>query len=142
MNASLLAGLAFGYADVASIHSIGEVVGGLYPIPHGVLSAIFLPEVCEYCKDSAIEKYVDLAKMSGIKTDGLTSEKIVENFIKEIRQLQLNLQIPHLKDYDICTNDFELISKRCVEHACNADNPLVLNENDFTKILEFAYNQN
>ena len=46
--ASLLAGLAFGNADVGAVHCLGESLGGLYDTPHGVACAVFLPYVLEF----------------------------------------------------------------------------------------------
>ena len=41
MTASLLAGMAFGNADVASVHCLAEAIGGLYDTPHGSRTRCF-----------------------------------------------------------------------------------------------------
>ena len=139
MNASLLAGLAFGYSDVASIHSIGEVVGGLYPIPHGTLSAMFLPDVTEYCLTSAPERYAQLAKAAGIECDNLTDLEAGQAFVDEIRKLNEFIGVKKLKDFVPDDSQFDLMTTRCVEHACNIDNPLVMNKQDFEAVLKKVY---
>ena len=45
---SMIAGMAFGNADIASVHCISEAIGGLYDTPHGVGNAVFLPFVFRY----------------------------------------------------------------------------------------------
>ena len=48
MAGSLMAGIAFGFSDIAGVHCMAEALGGMYDTPHGVANAIFLPIVFEY----------------------------------------------------------------------------------------------
>ena len=48
MLGSMVAGIAFGNADIASVHCMGEAIGGLYDTPHGLAMAIFLPYCIEH----------------------------------------------------------------------------------------------
>ena len=48
MMASLIAGMAFGNADVAAVHCLAEALGGRYDTPHGVANAVLLPAVMRY----------------------------------------------------------------------------------------------
>jgi len=45
MMGSLLAGLSFSHADVASVHCMAEALGSMYDRPHGLCNAIMLPYV-------------------------------------------------------------------------------------------------
>ena len=45
---SLLAGMAFGNADVGAVHCLGESLGGVFDTPHGLACAVFLPAVLEF----------------------------------------------------------------------------------------------
>ena len=45
--ASLMGGLALANAKLGAAHGFAGVIGGMYPIPHGVICARFLPFVME-----------------------------------------------------------------------------------------------
>ena len=45
---SLIAGYAFGNADVGGVHCMAEAIGGFYDTPHGVANSVFLPLVTEF----------------------------------------------------------------------------------------------
>ncbi|RRR87928.1 alcohol dehydrogenase, partial [Streptococcus pneumoniae] len=60
---SLLAGLCFGSADVASVHCLSEALSSLYDTPHGVANAIFLPHVVKF---NAVENKTLHAEISKI----------------------------------------------------------------------------
>jgi len=64
--ASLMAGMAFGNADIASVHCISESIGGLYDTPHGVGNAIFLPFIFAHNQDADIKRHADVAYALGI----------------------------------------------------------------------------
>ena len=48
MIGSTIAGIAFGYSDVAGVHCMAEALGGRYDTPHGVANAVLLPTVTEF----------------------------------------------------------------------------------------------
>ncbi|MDP9366929.1 MAG: iron-containing alcohol dehydrogenase, partial [Chloroflexota bacterium] len=65
MTASLIAGMAFGHADVAAVHCLAEAVGGRYDTPHGVANAVFLPHVFAHNAPAAPGRHADLARALG-----------------------------------------------------------------------------
>ena len=40
MLGSNIAGIAFGYSDVAAVHCMAEALGGRYDTPHGIANAV------------------------------------------------------------------------------------------------------
>lgn len=61
MLGSTMAGVAFGYSDVAAIHCIAEALGGRYDTPHGVSNAMVLTTVTEFNIPSNMKKYAEVA---------------------------------------------------------------------------------
>jgi alcohol dehydrogenase class IV len=48
LEASLIAGFAFGNGGLGAVHGIGHPVGAVCKIPHGLVNAILLPYVVEF----------------------------------------------------------------------------------------------
>ena len=68
MLGSTIAGIAFGYSDVAAVHCMAEALGGLYDTPHGVANALFLPVVTEFNIPADVSKHADIARALGVNT--------------------------------------------------------------------------
>ncbi|PFG08798.1 iron-containing alcohol dehydrogenase [Marinobacter sp. LV10MA510-1] len=64
--ASLIAGMAFGNADIASVHCISEAIGGMYDTSHGVANSIFLPFVFQHNCDADIYRHSQVAICLGV----------------------------------------------------------------------------
>ena len=63
---SMLGGISFSHADVASVHCIAESLGSMYDLPHGTCNAIFLPYVMEYNMEYCKERYARVATAMGL----------------------------------------------------------------------------
>ena len=140
MLGSLMGGLAFGYSDTGSVHSLAETLGGLYDIPHGVANAIFLADVCEYSIPGNVVKYVKVAEALGVCAAGRTPYETALKGVEEIRALVSDIKIPKLSRLEkINPAEFEMVAERCVEHVSNVDNPRILDRDDYLYLLIKAY---
>ncbi|MGV3464967.1 MAG: iron-containing alcohol dehydrogenase, partial [Heyndrickxia sp.] len=63
LEASLLAGLCFGSADVAAVHCLAEGLGSLYDTPHGVANAVFLPYVIAFNAQDNINIHASISRL-------------------------------------------------------------------------------
>ncbi len=72
---SLIAGICFGNSDIAGVHCMGEAMGGLYDLPHGLSMAIMLPHVMEYNCVACIDKFIRIAKALGENVEGLSDRE-------------------------------------------------------------------
>lgn len=137
---SMMAGLSFGYSDVAAVHALAETVGGYYDIPHGVANAIFLADVCEYSATANVEKYVNVARALGVRTELLSDREAAMAGAESIRQLVEDVNIPKLSSFErVKPDDFEMLAKRCVQHLSTEHNPRILTEADYLYLLNKAY---
>lgn len=91
--ASLIAGMAFGNADVGSVHCISEAIGGMYDTPHGVGNAIFLPFVFGHNRDADITRHAQVAYALGIDPN-LSPAEAAEAAVGYLFQMSKDLGIP------------------------------------------------
>ena len=136
----MIAGLSFGYSDVAAVHALAETVGGFYDIPHGIANAIFLADVCEYSAPANLNKYVDIARAVGVNTVMNSNREIALSASQEIRRLVKDVDIPNLRSFEqVERKDFEMLAERCTEHLSTPSNPRILTKADYLYLLNKAY---
>jgi alcohol dehydrogenase len=137
MMGSLLAGLSFSHADVASVHCMAEALGSLYDAPHGMCNAILLPYVMEYSLSSAEYKYARIARAMGIdeKEDHTAAVKGIE-FIKKLSK---EIGLPGIKTLNVNTDDFVLLAEMSVKNGSNESNPREITKEDYIMLFNKAY---
>lgn len=91
-EAATMAGIAFDHAGLGICHALSHALGGRFHIAHGRLNAILLPPVLEYNSPACLDKYVSLAKTSGVS--GATDKLLLRNFIAAICRLRASLELP------------------------------------------------
>jgi alcohol dehydrogenase len=137
MMGSLLAGLSFSHADVASVHCMAEALGSIYDAPHGMCNAILLPFVMEYNLPSAEAKYAQVARAMGIqeKDDHAAAVKGIEH----IKKLSKAVGLPGIKTLHINTEDFTLLAEMSVKNGSNESNPREITKDDYVMLFRKAY---
>jgi alcohol dehydrogenase len=138
MMGSLLAGLSFSHADVASVHCMAEALGSMYDAPHGMCNAILLPFVMEYNLPSAEAKYARVARAMGIEArDDLIA---AVQGIEHIKRLSKEIGLPGIKTLPISAEDFPLLAEMAVKNGSNESNPREITKDDYIMIFNKAYN--
>lgn len=141
MMASVIAGMAFGNADVASVHCIAESVGGRYDTPHGVANSLFLPHVFAYNAPASPERHSDIAIALGAAQPGTPPHVAAQDGYKYLHKLSTDIGIPHLTDIPgIRPKDFPWIAAASTANLSNASNAREMDESDYLGILESAWN--
>lgn len=104
-EAAYLAGAAFTRAYVGNIHAIAHSLGGFYSTPHGLANAVILPYVLEYYGKTVYKKLAKMARYINLCTENESDETASKKFIKAIKDLNNQLNIPtkieEIKDEDI-----------------------------------------
>lgn len=140
MLGSNIAGIAFGYSDVASVHCMAEALGGKYDTPHGIANAVLLPTVSEFNIPSNTKKYADIAIALGVKADGESEEDLAMEGIKELQQLCNDVGIPKIKDIEgINPKDFEALSISAEKNVSTPSNPREVTAKDYLYLFNKAY---
>jgi hypothetical protein len=140
--AATIGGVAFSNSDVAIVHALGHVTGGVLHVPHGRAMAIILPYAVEYNAKVAAHKYAEIAKAVGIqaKTEG----KALEKFVEALRQLQRELEEPaSLKEAGIPQEEFEKklddLASKAIKSVVLRANPRPLNLEEARKLFTYIY---
>lgn len=136
LKASYYAGIAFTRAYVGYVHAIAHALGGQYNIPHGLANAIILPYVLEYYGESAYKPLAELAEVTGIVDIEDNTEEKAKTFIREIRKLNKEMNIPE-KIMLVEEQDIPILIDRILAEA-NPFYPVpkILLRNDFTVLLD------
>ncbi|NPV89322.1 MAG: iron-containing alcohol dehydrogenase [Firmicutes bacterium] len=137
MMGSLLAGLSFSHADVASVHCMAEALGSIYDAPHGMCNAILLPYVMEYSLPAAEHKYARIARAMGI--DETNDSKAAVKGIELIRQLSQEIGLPGIKSLNVSPDDFELLAEMSVKNGSNDSNPRAITRDGYVMLFNQAY---
>ncbi|MDP9354134.1 MAG: iron-containing alcohol dehydrogenase, partial [Chloroflexota bacterium] len=140
MTASLIAGMAFGHADVAAVHCLAEAVGGRYDTPHGVANAVFLPHVFAYNAPAAPGRHADLARALGAATDSVPASEAAGAGADALAALAREVGIPRLAELPgFDPADFPVIAEASVRNGSNPSNAREMDEAAYVEILEHAW---
>ncbi len=137
MMGSLLAGLSFSHADVASVHCMAEALGSMYDAPHGLCNAILLPYVMEYSLPAAQHKYARIARAMGI--DEADDDAAAAKGIEHIRALSTEIGLPGINSLNVNPDDFELLAEMSVKNGSNGSNPREITKDGYKMLFERAY---
>jgi len=136
---SLIAGIAFGNADTASVHCLSEAIGGLYDTPHGVANSIFLPYVFKHNIEADVKKHADVAYALGVKPWVQASEAAAEA-VYLLFDLCEQLKIPKFSQIErVNPADFSKLADKCMMNWGNPDNAREMTHEAYVGILQEAY---
>ena len=116
-NAASIAGMSLGNSAVALGHSLGHSAGAYFKtVPHGRITAIFLPYTIEFTANGDVGRYLGLAKMLGLPA---SNEKEAALCVASaMRDLMREINLPlSLKEAGIALDEFEMLLPSLVEHA-------------------------
>jgi alcohol dehydrogenase len=133
MLASLIAGMGFGNSDTAAVHSMGEALGGLKDVPHGMAMAICLPHVLRLNAQAVPEKIARLGESMG-----LSKPATAEAVINHIEGLLNRLRIPALADYGVAEADVPALVRIALLNSGNPDNPVDVDAEVFARLYREA----
>ena len=139
--ASLCGGIALANAALGAVHGLAGVIGGFYPIPHGVICARLLPLVMKaniraLSAAGAAEvlgRFREVAQILTGRTDAIEIEgavwsaKICEKF-----------GVPDLGSFGLQATDFKEISKKALNSNSMRGNPTSLSEAELAQVLRDA----
>ncbi|ALU14103.1 iron-containing alcohol dehydrogenase [Eubacterium limosum] len=140
--ASTMAGMAFNKAGLGINHGIAHNLGGMFHIPHGLANAILLPHVVTFNSrdDGCLNRYAQLAKVTGISPFTDTSRNAVDKLIAYIRDIMKKMEMPtSLIAWGMDRNEFEAGKRQLAENAlvdtCTQTTPLMPTAEEVLEIL-------
>lgn len=140
--AQCLAGMSFSNAILGIVHSMAHKTGKIFSIPHGCANAIYLPLVIQFNRQTAEDKYADIAKRLGL--EGANDKELVDNLIQMIRDINKSLNIPQsLKEFGLDKDTFDKhlddISVNAVGDPCTGTNPRPISVEQMKDLFRCTY---
>ncbi len=140
--ASLFGGLALANAALGAVHGFAGPLGGMLHAPHGALCACLLPLVMEANIEAletrqpehpSLKRYAEVAKI-------LTGDETAasRDGVMWTKQLVSDLKIPGLAQYGMDERKFSEAVEKTLKASSFKGNPIPLNEEELTGILEKA----
>ena len=143
MLAATQGGMAFSNSSVCMVHGMSRPLGAHFHVPHGLSNAMLLPAVTEFSASNAVSRYADCAKAMGCAEQNDPAPKAVEKLIEELRQLNIDLEVPSPKDYGIGDNKYfsllETMAEQALASGSPANNPRIPTIPEMIDIYERIY---
>jgi len=138
---SLFGGLTLANSKLGAVHGIAGPMGGMFPVPHGVICARLLPFVVEvniralqrHNSQKYLLRYDQVAQVLTGKSNAKAEEGIAR-----IHDLCGALDIPGLSDFGITEDHFPDLIARSKEASSMKGNPVNLTDEELTEILQKA----
>ncbi len=140
--ASLFGGLALANSGLGAVHGLAAVVGGMFPIPHGMVCARLLPLVMETnlealnsrsSKSPAISRYVEAARLLTGKDSARAEEGV-----QWVYSMNSRLSVPRLSDFGMSGKDLPAIAAQAQKSSSIKGNPIALSAGELEEILHRA----
>ena len=137
--ATMLSGIVLANAGLGTVHGFASAVGGILPIPHGVVcgtlmaptNQLTLKRLREQDGDNiALNKYSQLGKIFSEKQNK-NDHWYQDHFIETLAKLSHDLDIPDFSAYTISDKNIEEI----ISATGNKYNPAQLDNNDLESIF-------
>jgi alcohol dehydrogenase len=135
-QASTLAGMAFGNADVAAVHCLSETIGARWDTPHGLANAVLLAPVLRSHLPAITARLAALEPLLPGGPTGANDEERAERLLLSIEALARALSIPPFADLGIPPKDYPWIAKRAAQNGSNASNPRPMGPEEYLALLE------
>jgi alcohol dehydrogenase len=139
MLASTVAGMAFNSADVASVHSMAEAVGGVFDTPHGIANSMFLPIIFETNIPSNPAKHAQVAELFGVKRGSRTELEVAKEGAQKLKELARAVKTPTLRQLKVEKKDLPTLASYAAENVSTKSNPIPLTQADYLKLFERCY---
>lgn len=137
---SLLAGVAFGQADVGAVHCLAESIGGLYDTPHGIANAIFLPHVMAFNAQVDLERHARIGRALDQKLATASDETAAQESVRTICRIKEEIGLPSLKAMVRLTDEEKThLAALAAEHPCSGSNSRSIDPGNYIQLLSDAY---
>lgn len=147
--ASTIAGVAFMNGGLGVVHGIGQTLGAMVHVPHGVAMTLLLPYCMERSVVGNFEKFKDIAIALGKNVEGMDLRDAAFAAVDAVFEMAEDLRVPmKLSELDpakrhcsekIEKDIFEAVADDVMNYRLLADTPVKITKADVLEILEAAY---
>ena len=135
---SMFAGLGISNTGTGNAHAMGRALGGEYDMAHGLACSVVFPYVMKFNLVAQPDKFVELAKVIGLATIGLSKKEIGQKVVQEIFDLMddLNIEI-NLSKLNVQKDTFERMANVAINNV--KPNPRKTTLQDLIRLFEESY---
>lgn len=147
--ASTIAGVAFMNGGLGVVHGIGQTLGAMVHVPHGVAMTLLLPYCMERSVVGNFEKFKEIAIALGKNVEGMDLRDAAFAAVDAVFEMAEDLRVPmRLSELDpakrhcsekIEKDIFEAVADDVMNYRLLADTPVKITKADVLEILEAAY---
>lgn len=117
-----VAGMGFSNVGLGLVHGMAHPLGAFYNTPHGIANAILLPHVMHYNAEFTGEKFRDIARVMGVKVEGLTLAQARKAAVDAVFALNRDVGIPlHLRDVGVRKEDIPALAQAAFDDVCTGE---------------------
>ncbi len=117
--ASLTAGLAMNLSDCAADHALGQALGSVKHLPHGLTIGLVLAETLELTRGDCADRLERVADALGEPDDGTSDGS---RAVRAVRRVLADVGFPTLRELDVTEDDLPaLVASATGEQSYNLD---------------------
>lgn len=137
---SMISGVTLANAGLGAVHGLAGPIGGLFPIPHGIVcgtllgtaNRINIEALLERAPDTdAIQKYCMIGEKLGFCEQGTVSAHCLQRVVTGLNEWVERMEIPRLGALGVKESDVPKILQLSDQKA----NPICLTESEFGQIV-------
>ncbi len=133
--ASLLGGLAMNISDAAAEHSLGQALGGVFHLPHGLTIGLVLAETLERERRHVPERLERVADALGVPDDGSGDGS---RAVRGIEAILAELEFPVMRDLGVSEEHIDDLTRRAMADFFITQSPVPWSALEVRTVFESA----
>ena len=133
--ASLLGGLAMNISDAAAEHSLGQALGGMFHLPHGLTIGLVLAETLERERRYVPEQLERVADALGVPDDGSGDGS---RAVRGVQDILAALEFPVMRDVGVRQEHVDELTQRAMADFFITQSPAPWTVEEVRAVFEAA----
>lgn len=139
LYASCLAGAGFHNVGLGLAHALSSVVGGHFPVHHGVATGLFLPHVMRFNLKARERRFADIAVALGVTANDRPTAEVASRAPEIVAEIMNDIGVPtRLRDVDVPDESFAQIAEEALDQIDRPGNPRSNGREDLEQICRQA----
>ena len=135
---SMMAGLSMNISDCTAEHSLGQAIGGLFKVPHGLTIGLVLAETLERERQHVPDSLERVADALEVPDDGSNDGS---RAVRGVRSLLARLEFPVLRSLDVTEEHVEPLTALARDDYFHTQSPVPWSDEELRRVFEVALAQ-
>lgn len=133
---SMMAGLTMNISDCTAEHSLGQAIGGLKHVPHGLTIGLVLVETLQRETAHVPEQLNRVADALGVPDDGTTDGS---RAVRGVQAILRDLEFPVLRDVGVTEDELDLLTDLALQDFFITMSPSPWSRDEVLAAFQSAY---